>query len=42
MTSNDITINVETKNRINKITKLDFIHFKYLHNNISHLPAIIL
>ena len=37
MTSIDITINVETKNRINKITKLDLIHFKYLHYNIHYI-----
>ena len=42
MTSNDITINVETKNnRINKMTKLDSIHLEYLYYNILHLPAII-
>ena len=42
MTSNDITINVETKNnRIIKMIKLDLIHLDYLHYNISHLPPII-
>ena len=42
MKSNDGTIKVKIKTRVNKMTKVYSIHLEFLHYDISHLPTIIL